>query len=98
MSPRRKPSKHTRAVGDRPPLAGSQRVETKADGDWVVRRVSGSASAKAYRCPGCDQLIPPVTPHVVVWPQDPSLLAALAGDASLDERRHWHTGCWQRRH
>jgi hypothetical protein len=97
MSPRRKPSKHTRAASDRPLLGGNQRVEAKADGDWVVRRLTGSASTKPYRCPGCEQLIPPATPHVVVWPQDPSLLAALAGDASMDERRHWHTGCWQRR-
>jgi hypothetical protein len=97
MSPRRKPSKHTRGVSDRPLYGGHQRAESKSDGDWLVRSVSGSSSAKAYRCPGCDQLIPPATPHVVVWPDNPSLLSALAGGVSLDERRHWHTGCWQRR-
>ena len=43
----------------------------------------------AYRCPGCDQLIPPGVPHVVAWPED--------GDA-VDERRHWHRACWAARH
>jgi hypothetical protein len=33
----------------------------------------------------------------VVWPENPSLLSALGGGQSLDERRHWHTACWQRR-
>ena len=28
----------------------------------------GAAATKAYRCPGCNQLIPPATPHVVAWP------------------------------
>ncbi|WP_405060714.1 hypothetical protein OG474_03515 [Kribbella sp. NBC_01505] len=98
MSPRsRKPSKWQRPVSDRPLLGGSQAREDRADGEWNVRRVSGSASGKSYRCPGCDQLIPPATPHVVVWPDNPSLLGALGGAQSLDERRHWHTACWGRR-
>ncbi|MCK9930723.1 hypothetical protein MXD62_26830 [Frankia sp. Mgl5] len=57
------------------------------DEDWVVRPVTGAATTKAYRCPGCDQLITAGTPHRVVWP---------VGD--IDERRHWHTPCWTRRH
>ena len=93
---RRRPSKWQRPVSDRPLLGGTQNREQKSDGEWYVRRVSGSASAKSYRCPGCDQLIPPVTPHVVVWPENPSLLGAIGGGQSLDERRHWHTACWQR--
>ncbi|TWD75264.1 hypothetical protein FB561_6702 [Kribbella amoyensis] len=98
MSPRRrKPSKHTRPASDRPLLGGTQERVSRGDGDWIVRRVSGTASTKTYRCPGCDQLILPNTPHVVVWPEDPSLLAAIGGGQSLDERRHWHTTCWQRR-
>jgi hypothetical protein len=98
MSPRRRrPSKHTRPVSDRPLLGGTQDRESRSDGDWIVRRVSGSAAGKAYRCPGCDQQILPNTPHVVVWPENPSLLAVIGGGQSLDERRHWHTACWQRR-
>ncbi len=69
---------------------GWTRGETTDDGHaWKVRSVGGSE--KSYRCPGCDQLIPPATPHVVAWPDD-HLLGAQAG---LDDRRHWHTSCWR---
>ena len=33
-----------------------------------MRRVTGSASTKPYRCPGCHQVIRPATPHTVAWP------------------------------
>ena len=56
--------------------------------EYVVRRVTGSASTKPYRCPGCDQLIRPATPHVVAWPAD---------DEEAGDRRHWHTPCWRAR-
>jgi len=62
----------------RPPAG--ERVE---DGQ-VVRSVSGGA--KSYRCPGCDQEIRPMTPHVVAWPE-----------GSTEDRRHWHTACWSAR-
>lgn len=61
-------------------------VEGPDGADYVERRVTGSAATKVYRCPGCDQEIPPATPHVVAWPV-----------AYLADRRHWHTGCWERR-
>jgi len=54
--------------------------------EHVARRVTGSASTKAYRCPGCDQEIRPATPHVVAWPV-----------ADLGNRRHWHAPCWDSR-
>ncbi len=64
-------------------------VEEHADGDWLVRRITGSASVKTYRCPGCDHEIRPATPHVVAW---------LADDPrGAEERRHWHTPCWSAR-
>jgi len=66
---------------------------TKSDGRWIVRSVAGATATKAYRCPGCQQVITPGTPHVVVWPAIPSLLS----ESGLEERRHWHTACWQRR-
>lgn len=69
------------------PLLIDQRGDEKSDGRWIVRPMSGAASQKQYRCPGCQQVIPAGTPHVVVWPE-------LHG---VDERRHWHTACWQRR-
>jgi hypothetical protein len=63
------------------PPAG-ERVE---DGH-VVRSVAGTASGRPYRCPGCDQELRPGTPHVVAWPE-----------GRPDDRRHWHTPCWQAR-
>ncbi|WP_026922717.1 hypothetical protein [Glycomyces arizonensis] len=57
------------------------------DGRFQFRRINGSAAEKTYRCPGCDLTIRPGTPHVVAW--------ADGGDG--DDRRHWHTGCWNAR-
>ncbi len=85
------------ATGDRAGLAddeesaaklGPPQVQEWPDGSWVVRHVPGSAAAKTYRCPGCDQEIRPGTAHVVVWPEQTPGLA---------ERRHWHNACWRRR-
>ena len=64
------------------PLPAGERVE----GDFAVRRVSGAGATKAYRCPGCEQEVRPGTPHVVAWPL-----------GSPDDRRHWHTPCWDAR-
>ena len=69
--------------------AGLTRRESAPDGDWVVRSVSGSASGKDYRCPGCEQLILAGTGHVVAWPADEV--------GSVADRRHWHTACWSAR-
>jgi hypothetical protein len=67
---------------------GPARIEDWPDGSWMVRNVAGSAEAKTYRCPGCDQEIKPGTAHVVVWPEE---------TPGLTERRHWHNACWRRR-
>ncbi|GGK85986.1 hypothetical protein Sme01_39290 [Sphaerisporangium melleum] len=69
-------------------LRGMERVEEGPDGEWKVRNVSGAASGKVYRCPGCDQEIPSGLPHVVSWPN------WVGGEG---ERRHWHTACWRKR-
>ncbi|MGO1950537.1 MAG: hypothetical protein ACTH1D_12955 [Mycobacteriaceae bacterium] len=55
---------------------------------YLVRRMGASAAQKYYLCPGCNQNIPPGVPHIVAWPD------TLRG---ADDRRHWHSGCWQRR-
>ena len=68
---------------------GPPQTQEWPDGDWVVRQVPGAAAAKLYRCPGCDQEIRPGTGHVVVWPAELT--------DGTKERRHWHSGCWQRR-
>ena len=90
MSKRRASSRRARG-----PLGGTDAAtESKADGEWFVRAVTGAASVKDYRCPGCDHLIRPATPHIVSWPVQKSLLS----EVGLDERRHWHTACWRRKH
>ncbi|MEP6695708.1 MAG: hypothetical protein ABJA34_02390 [Pseudonocardiales bacterium] len=75
-------------------LRGVDRVESAADGDWVVRPVTGAAATKNYRCPGCDHEIYPATPHLVAWPADG---AGVAGTGGAEERRHWHKPCWAAR-
>ena len=73
----------------------ADRVETWRGEEYVVRRLTGAASTKPYRCPGCHQVIRPATPHVVSWPVLPSTFSSTA--TGLDERRHWHTACWAAR-
>jgi hypothetical protein len=85
MSPRR----HRRSESgdqDRELRGGNRTVEDHPDGTWVVQQITGSSSTKAYRCPGCDQEIRTATPHTVAWPEE-----------DVENRRHWHNACWQRR-
>ena len=72
------------------------REETYQGERYVVRAVTGSAATKPYRCPGCQQVIRPATPHVVAWPVEGSMFSGSSG-SGLDERRHWHTACWRAR-
>ncbi|WP_181874377.1 ATP/GTP-binding protein [Marinitenerispora sediminis] len=94
MSPRRNVPR--RKAAQRPESAeeslilrvtGAEHRETGPDGEWVLRRITGAAAAKVYRCPGCQQDIPPGMAHVVAWRP--------YGDG--EDRRHWHSSCWQRR-
>ena len=89
MSPRRTRREPARTVPD---PAG--RAESWPDGDWVVRPVPGAAATKTYRCPGCDQEIPPGLPHLVAWRTDAQPFGMGGG---VNERRHWHRACWERR-
>jgi hypothetical protein len=80
---------HRREVEPLRPLgATASRRETWRGEYFVVRTVPGSNAVKAYRCPGCDQLIPVGVPHVVVWPE---------ADGEAADRRHWHRACWDAR-
>ncbi|BBY14825.1 hypothetical protein [Mycolicibacterium litorale] len=88
MPRRRPPPRRSRPL---PPVFSERRVEAGPDGyDYEVRPVAGSRATKTYRCPGCDHEIRPGTAHLVVWPAD-------AGEAAVDDRRHWHTPCWTHR-
>ncbi|HEY0496860.1 MAG TPA: hypothetical protein VGD48_14040 [Kutzneria sp.] len=88
--PRRNRPHRSGPKGDdepRPRTHGWARTESGPDGEWHVRPVG--AADKTYRCPGCDHEIRPGTPHVVAWPADDY--------GSVEDRRHWHTGCWNSR-
>ncbi|WP_313959360.1 hypothetical protein [Agrococcus jejuensis] len=52
--------------------------------------MSATNAQKAYRCPGCAQLVEPGTAHVVVWRDD-----SIFGDRAVEDRRHWHSACWR---
>jgi len=91
VSPRRnQPRSWSKSADDREspaaaPLGGSlRRTESFRGEDWVVQTVAGTAG-RHYRCPGCDQEIPPGVGHVVAWPSH---------GAGVDDRRHWHRACW----
>jgi len=90
MSPRRNHPKGKRTGGpkpeDRDVSTSFQTVEEHHEGIYTVRKITGSSSSKPYRCPGCDQLIPTATPHIVAWIDD-----------DLESRRHWHTACWNKK-
>ncbi|QCB94276.1 hypothetical protein [Cellulomonas shaoxiangyii] len=83
-----------RPYGTEPPpldverATGGRRAESAPDGEWVVQSVRGSD--RAYRCPGCDQVVAPGTAHVVAWRTD-------VWRDGVEERRHWHAACWQAR-
>lgn len=87
----KRPSKHLRPP--RPLLSAFAHAEDKTDGTWMTQTMPGAQAQKAYVCPGCGQRIPPGTPHVVVWPYAPVGLLP----TGVDERRHWHTSCWNRK-
>ena len=86
MSPRRNyPKKRVKPEEPREINIAStgESTEEHSDGVYIVRRLTGSGSTKPYRCPGCDQEIKPATPHTVAY---------VMGE--LEDRRHWHTPCW----
>lgn len=58
-----------------------------ADDEVDVRRVQPYEATKPYICPGCQQDIAAGTGHIVAVPR-----------SAPDLRRHWHRGCWDRRH
>lgn len=87
MSPRRNYPKNKRPKSDdRDVETSNQSFEEHHEGLYTVRKLTGSGATKPYRCPGCDQMIPMATPHIVAW---------LDGDE--DGRRHWHSACWTKK-
>lgn len=88
------PRRHRRAADAPGPSSTrslTERIETHQGLDYRVRTLRGdsaSGSGGPYRCPGCDQLVPAGSPHIVAWPDH---------DAEASDRRHWHTVCWTNR-
>ena len=60
------------------------------DGEWFARSVPAVGATKSYVCPGCGGDIAPGTAHVVAWPAETP--------NGVENRRHWHAGCWRARH
>ncbi|MDR2930005.1 MAG: hypothetical protein LBV06_03755 [Propionibacteriaceae bacterium] len=87
MSHRR--SKHTQQP--RPLSSSFAHAETYDGRRWIVATMAAAKASKAYRCPGCQSPITPGTAHLVVWPDTPQL----GSERAVDDRRHWHTGCWR---
>lgn len=71
-------------------MQGVRRVERRAGGEWHVQPMSANAALKDYSCPGCGQSVVAGTAHVVVWRAD-----SIFGERAIEDRRHWHTGCWR---
>lgn len=87
----RRPSKHLRPPR---PLSGAfASAEDKRDGRWVVQHLPGGRSGKEYVCPGCHRVVAAGAGHVVTWPAEPRV----GTTSPVDDRRHWHTACWERR-
>ena len=93
MSPRRSRPRGDEAKNARTVTGGTwlERTESYAGEEWQVRTVAGD-SGKRYRCPGCDQEIPPGVGHVVAWP-----VLSMGAAGGVDDRRHWHRACWTNR-
>lgn len=71
-----------------PGILGADNVVEWNGERWRVVPVTGSAARKPYRCPGCDHVVRIGQGHVVVWSEY---------DTDGDDRRHWHTACWNAR-
>ncbi|MCW2870435.1 ATP/GTP-binding protein [Actinacidiphila oryziradicis] len=87
MSPRHNRPRDAGKPADRPEAGsgrGFERTETWRGEQWIVRIIAGGPPGKFYRCPGCDQEIPPGVGHLVAWPEY----------GGVEDRRHWHSACW----
>ncbi|MEA4943165.1 MAG: hypothetical protein VB080_01880 [Propionicimonas sp.] len=89
----KRPSKHTQPP--RPLHSGSfATLVEKADGEWLVQSMPAGNATKPYTCPGCGLTVPVGQAHLVSWPRQ----ASIGSPSAVEERRHWHTSCWNRRH
>ncbi|WP_306231212.1 hypothetical protein [Agrococcus beijingensis] len=73
-------------------MQGTARIERRAGAEWHVQPMSAASAVKDYVCPGCGASVVQGTAHVVVWRAD-----SIFGERAVEDRRHWHTGCWRAR-
>ena len=71
-------------------MAGVTRIERRGGAEWHVQPMSAAGAVKDYVCPGCGGAVVQGTAHLVVWRSD-----SIFGDRAIEDRRHWHTGCWR---
>lgn len=55
---------------------------------YKVRIIAAPQAKKNYICPGCQGDIFPGHSHIVAWPEF---------NEKINDRRHWHTRCWENR-
>ncbi|QRV02517.1 ATP/GTP-binding protein [Arcanobacterium phocisimile] len=73
-------------------LMGYTRIEYADDGRaFKVHHIN--SGVKEYVCPGCSGIIRVGEPHEVAWTED----HILGKEFGQNDRRHWHTGCWEAR-
>lgn len=89
--PRRRSGEHVPLDVDRL-MQGAARVEPRDGAEWHVQPVRATSALKEYTCPGCGGRVAPGVAHLVVWRAD-----SIFGDRAIEDRRHWHTGCWRAR-
>jgi hypothetical protein len=83
--PRRHRAARDRGLPEGPPERPSNVAPEWASAEGATVRAVSGEKGKAYRCPGCQQMIHSGTPHLVV-----------VADSDIEGRRHWHTACWGR--
>ncbi|MDO4917543.1 MAG: ATP/GTP-binding protein [Rothia sp. (in: high G+C Gram-positive bacteria)] len=74
-------------------LDPAPRIEHSFDGDWFVQFMPAVNAKKTYKCPECGRNINPGIAHLVIWQED----HLFGKDRAVEERRHWHSKCWQTR-
>jgi len=90
--PKRRAQPHVPLDVDRL-MHGAARTEHRAGAEWHVQPISPRNAAKEYVCPGCGGTVSAGVAHVVVWRAD----SIFGDERALEDRRHWHTGCWRAR-
>jgi hypothetical protein len=91
MGRRNRPKRDEPTPVDMIRASGGRRTESKRGEEWVVQDITEVRAIKDYACPGCVITIEIGVPHVVTWHYE----GLFGEEASVRDRRHWHTSCWK---